>query len=460
MQDRNMARRSNPTAREMLEAYWKINPKYEALPPEELEPITSWVGKRMRYHAYIKRGGMLHCCKCGHEFRSDAKAGRTVICPECGTRVKVVESKRRYITDSCFTQKLMKAGRFQLIRTFETTVSEGRSGTATIWTDHVYDTLIGENPGEYAVWSRRLAMFPNSRIVPFSYNPEFIKPRMFSDGWQYNYHEGWRLKGIIPYPAIQDWLKKRQPLRMRTCDMTNVITLLKSSPHFETLWKRGEEALCRRMLAGREQDIDRWWPELKIALRHGKRFGSPEDISDWTDTIEMADSLGLDTRSPKYCCPQYQKAMHDMLMKRLDRRREEEERMDELKRLMKKTNNFDPNNRIDTRYRKKMGGLLAFCTTKDGITIRTLQDVKDFFDEGEALHHCVYSNGYYLEPNTLILDASVEGKRTETIEIDTKSWEMIQCRGNCNQDSRYHAKIVEAVEALIPSMRKLSNAKA
>ena len=33
------------------------------------------------------------------------------------------------------------------------------------------------------------------------------------------------------------------------------------------------------------------------------------------------------------------------------------------------------------------------------------------------MHHCVFSNQYYLKEDSLILSASIEGKRIETIEL-------------------------------------------
>lgn len=57
----------------------------------------------------------------------------------------------------------------------------------------------------------------------------------------------------------------------------------------------------------------------------------------------------------------------------------------------------------------------------------------------------------------LIIGARVNGRRTETIEIDTKEWKIVQCRGKHNQSSRYHTRIVKLMNQ---NMNKFKEAMA
>lgn len=41
--------------------------------------------------------------------------------------------------------------------------------------------------------------------------------------------------------------------------------------------------------------------------------------------------------------------------------------------------------------------------------------MKAYYDEGNALHHCVGQCEYYLKPNTLVFSARIEDKRVETV---------------------------------------------
>ena len=63
------------------------------------------------------------------------------------------------------------------------------------------------------------------------------------------------------------------------------------------------------------------------------------------------------------------------------------------------------------------------------------------------MHHCVFSNAYYLKEDSLILSATIEGKRIETIEMSLRTLEVVQSRGVCNKNTEYHEQIVKIVNA-------------
>lgn len=80
--------------------------------------------------------------------------------------------------------------------------------------------------------------------------------------------------------------------------------------------------------------------------------------------------------------------------------------------------------------------------------------IEEFKEEGKMMHHCVFACGYYKKPDTLILSAQVNGEHTETIEIDLKSFSIVQSRGVCNQPSEYHEEIKSL---LLKNMYKLKS---
>ena len=55
------------------------------------------------------------------------------------------------------------------------------------------------------------------------------------------------------------------------------------------------------------------------------------------------------------------------------------------------------------------------------ICIKVLDSVEAIRQEGEAMHHCVFTNEYYLKADSLILSATIDGKRIETIEVSLKT---------------------------------------
>ncbi|NPE12707.1 PcfJ family protein, partial [Prevotella sp. PJ1A] len=90
--------------------------------------------------------------------------------------------------------------------------------------------------------------------------------------------------------------------------------------------------------------------------------------------------------------------------------------------------------------------------------VRVLESVAEFAAEGTELHHCVFSNSYFLEKNSLILSATIDGKRIETIEVSLKTLKVVQSRGVCNSNTEYHDRIIRLVEDNTELIRQRMNA--
>lgn len=84
----------------------------------------------------------------------------------------------------------------------------------------------------------------------------------------------------------------------------------------------------------------------------------------------------------------------------------------------------------------------------DGTTqVHVLESVREHLEEGTAMHHCVFSNEYYLKENSLILSATIEGRRIETIEVNLDTLKVVQSRDVCNKNTEHHDQIVSLVNA-------------
>jgi len=95
---------------------------------------------------------------------------------------------------------------------------------------------------------------------------------------------------------------------------------------------------------------------------------------------------------------------------------------------------------------KRLGDLLTIALKGRNLTVRPLQSVDEFAEEGKAMHHCVFSNGYYKHPDTLILSAKDrKGNRLATIEYNTKRFTIEQCRAACNGVPKRDAEIRELI---------------
>lgn len=68
------------------------------------------------------------------------------------------------------------------------------------------------------------------------------------------------------------------------------------------------------------------------------------------------------------------------------------------------------------------------------------------------MHHCVGT--YYKRADSLILSATIDGKRIETIEVSLKTLQVIQSRGVCNANTEYHDRIINLVNNNINLIRQ------
>ena len=80
------------------------------------------------------------------------------------------------------------------------------------------------------------------------------------------------------------------------------------------------------------------------------------------------------------------------------------------------------------------------------IVVVPLKSLEEFQQEGEIMHHCVFTNEYYRRDDSLILSASIDGQRLETVEVSLSRLEVAQSRGVCNKDSPYHKQIIKLVQ--------------
>ena len=97
----------------------------------------------------------------------------------------------------------------------------------------------------------------------------------------------------------------------------------------------------------------------------------------------------------------------------------------------------------NAEYVKDKGKFFGVLIADGELSIQVLKSVTEFFEEGESMHHCVFANEYYKKKDSLILSAKVAGERKETIEVNLKTFSIVQSRSAFNKSSEYHARIIE-----------------
>ena len=173
----------------------------------------------------------------------------------------------------------------------------------------------------------------------------------------------------------------------------------------------------------------------KIATRHGYRI---EDFDLWCDTITALTACGKDIRSTKYICPIDLKAEHDRWQRKAELVRKRERLEAQLKKAKENEANF---------LNRKSCYFGIVITDKD-IEVSVLDSIDAYKREGDDMHHCVFSNAYYNIPDTIILSAhDRNGNRIETVEFSLSQNKVIQSRGVNNENTKYHNRIVNLVNA-------------
>lgn len=252
------------------------------------------------------------------------------------------------------------------------------------------------------------------------------------------------------------WRHKDIPSLLNKYDMRQNVLAVIAYPWCETLRETGEDKLFD-FLVGNAYSLS-WYAEVlghaaTICHRHGYHISDP---SMWVDHIKMLKEMGYDTHNPKFVCPANLRKAHQELIDKKQReylRKQEEEHRREIarrerefaqelatdKQLAKKVEN----------YPKHMGQILSLDLQGENLSIRPLQSVKEFEEEGVEMDHCVFMNRYWdykSHPNTLILSAKDGmGKRLATIEYNTASNTIVQCRAFRNGVPKREAEIRQLI---------------
>lgn len=195
----------------------------------------------------------------------------------------------------------------------------------------------------------------------------------------------------------------------------------------------GQISLLRHFVRDRYAKIDKYLASIHICLRNGYRV---EDGNLWCDMIDTLATLNKDIRSPKYVCPTDLRAAHDHFRTKRRARIEREDIIKERKEAME----------AEQEYKQLKAKFFGIEFTDGIIRIHILESVQEHLEEGTAMHHCVYSAGYYNKPQSLIFSATKDGERIETIEVSLETMKVLQSRGVCNKNTEYHEQILALMQ--------------
>lgn len=198
---------------------------------------------------------------------------------------------------------------------------------------------------------------------------------------------------------------------------------------------------------------------VKVAIRHKYKVNA-----EWFDMLDNLSYLRKDLRNPQIICPTDLKVAHDKWLEKVQHKKKAmSKKMSDIRKIAEEKAQLrylQAQEQREKERKKEIVGLSKLYLKRrkkyfglvigdDLLNIQVLKSVDDFFEEGQAMHHCVFSNGYYdvnRKPNCLILSAKANGERVETIEVDLSTGVIIQSRGKYNQSTPYHERIINLVK--------------
>lgn len=402
----------------------------------KLRPLSkaqlAWAFRECVSHfAHRLPKGRTTCMDCGHEWVREKATGHCT-CPKCHAKLEVKNTLVRKIRQKAYFTLLDKCGKYQTLRMFLLVVEMEKGCKA-----HPYALEIGQ------YWwndKGKQTLVAIQRILGrYMDTFSFVSPMAIRGDNEVYRH----IATFDTYPrySVIDTLQ-RNGFRsdLQDIESAKLIPALLTDPKVETLLKAGQYDLLRYCLHS-STCLDDYWPSVKICLRNGYTI---TDGSMWCDTIDLLRRMGKDTRSPKDVCPADLKAEHDKLVEQRNRK-EERERL-ALRR--KEAAQYEK------EYLLQKGKFFGILITDGRLNVRVLESVAEIAEEGTLMHHCVYANAYYRKENSLILSATIDGKRIETVEVDLERLCVVQSRGLCNKNTEYHERIVNLVNSNMNLIRK------
>lgn len=397
---------------------------------------TAWIGKKVGW-----------CDVCSEEFEHqlwDSKK-KAIRCPKCGAKVSLKKSPQKRVSNNTYYfQEVTVAGEWQVVRTWYCSRESKRFPMSVKYeAREVYQRFI------------------RKATVPVIIGLGVQGASFYCDLWKWD--SEWKIRKEDAQHCIGAWVATRPKLlpelKMRgltrlsdNCSASKQIEKVFNDWEAEVLLKAGAKEMYDYFITSPRTMMD-YWPSIRVALRHKYQV---KDVSLWIDLLRMLNAEGKDIRNPHYICPADVKAEHDRWMEIRRRRWEKEQAEREEQERREQAELLDEDGQSNADYRSRLGRMLGVVVTVGNIELRPLQTIKEFYDEGEAMHHCVFTNKYYSKDGCLIIGARVNGERAETIEVNTKEWRIMQCRGKHNQDSQYHEAIMEAMTNNINKYRRMA----
>lgn len=393
--------------------------------------LTPGVDKKVNSYALsncntkfgFSTGKTYWCGVCGDTHSANEIINNEISCLSCNSELHIVETKRRKYLETYYIAFAEEMFEFQVIRYFHITVNYKKGEH---WKTNILESIQQfHTDNDYHLIGRLTHGYGDPLYGSMEIrNPSYYKQHAYNP-YPSSYHPEstflpqYQLKGCDgDFGNINfDGLKRKLNF-----NCTRTETLLKS-----------KNIAFLKVAISDSYKISKYWNTVKICLRN--KF-NPLDAGIYFDYLELLDYFKKDLNSPKYACPTNLKKEHDKLV---IKKRNIEKRLAIIE--QKKKMKYD-----QQQYEKDKGNYFGLVIENGNISIKVLETIQEFIEEGDAHKHCVYTNKYYSKENSLILSARVNGKLVETIEIKLDEMKIEQSRGFGNNPSKYNKEIIDLIK--------------
>jgi len=401
---------------------------------KSLSPIIKsslpWARKNLfKKYAYKTKHEVI-CLECGHKWpNSDVKGSLLVkvggfTCPKCGCDLKVLEGRIRHKFDKEYYFYMSTHKNYQIVRIVWIHQRCYAGKKAVYSSMEVIQHWIREDGlsvvravkdnafgyGDKWIWGSDMEI-RNIKDKYYTYGKDICPGKRYlktlrRNGFKYSFHQ--------LHPAY-------------------LFSIILSESKTETLIKTGQFNLLSEYHRY-NQKIKEYWPQIRICIRNNYLV---KDVATWLDQIDMLISFEKDIYNPKFICPVDLKLEHQRYIRKSNERRRKEG-IAKLKAKIAEANIL---------YQQSKSKFFPLQFSNDNFSVVVLKDVNEFVIEGDSLNHCVFSNEYYADEDSLILSARKDNQRLETIEFSLSEMKVVQARGLNNDDSPYHKEIVRLVNS-------------
>lgn len=403
---------------------------------KKLSPITKaqakWGYQNCIEHIGRRtKKGVISCLECGYSW-TDKQIETKCTCPNCSTKLTINDTTKRVFNDYQYLCVVTACEEFQVLRFIYIDYRAKVGEKAQYFHSEVVQRWIAPN-GKYASLAklRPMGYFVNTWSF---WSPLEIRP----DKSLYNVTPTCIYPRQKLIPEVKRSGYSGDSLNLTPFDLFHYILLENRA---ETLLKASQIELFRYFAYHTSRNISDYWASIKICIRNGYYI---EDVQAWCDYIDLLRFFGKDLHNAKYVCPVNLEAEHDRYVWKKRVHIERERKKEAKKRALED----------EVSFQEMKSKFFGISFTDGLIQVHVLESVQEIMLEGDAMHHCVFTNDYHLRADSLILSACIDGKRLETIEVSLSKLKVTQARGVCNKNTEYHDRIVKLVNKNIQLIQK------